>query len=84
LVDNQIYAPPFVIAFEMKDPTSIPSAAQDAIWVLNNISCCMYVYDILYILFYLLVFDFLLGVDVNDKGRRGSMVPTLRECLDSL
>jgi hypothetical protein len=34
-------APPFVIAFELEDPTSIPRLALDAIWGLNNAACCI-------------------------------------------
>jgi hypothetical protein len=33
-------APPFAVAFEMLEPTTIPRLLQDAVWVLNNIKSC--------------------------------------------
>ena len=34
-------SPPFVVAFHIEDPMSIPLLAQDAIWALNNVECCV-------------------------------------------
>jgi hypothetical protein len=40
VLDSALDAPPFVIAFDMLEPTTIPKLLQDAVWVLNNIKSC--------------------------------------------
>jgi hypothetical protein len=40
VLNPAVDAPPFVVAFEMLEPTTIPKLLQDAVWVLNNIKSC--------------------------------------------
>ena len=41
VADDPSAAPPFAVAFYLEDPMSIPVLAQEAIWALNNVECCV-------------------------------------------
>lgn len=41
IADDTLAAPPFVVAFHLEEPMSIPILAQRALWALNYVQCCI-------------------------------------------
>jgi hypothetical protein len=41
IIGDPLAAPPFVVAFHLEEPMSIPILAQRALWALNYVQCCV-------------------------------------------
>lgn len=41
ITDDTLAAPPFVVAFHLEEPMSIPILAQRTLWALNYVQCCL-------------------------------------------